>query len=159
MSDSSARYWRTRIDGGEVVVPTSADPATLREIASLDDGKPLSDSTLAAGVQMANEVALDSEKLRFGFYRLGPSSKHFWLPITFLVMPDGRWQRVFLEHLTCGTCGWQGLTANPLLADLYATLPGYWDLQREAAKLPKLSCPRCGNELPRHPIWIDPAAL
>ena len=96
----------------------------------------------------------------WGFY-IPHSSQEFkpwiksWASCALLHTIDG-WQRVFLERLTCETCGWSGGTANPLISDLYHGVPDWIASMRQTNKYPVLPCPRCGGNLPRHPIWVEP---
>ncbi len=78
-----------------------------------------------------------------------------WLPIVLLQYVDG-WQRVHLERLTCNTCGWQGMTANPTIMDLYLGVPNRKVAEDRAWQHPVVPCPQCHSTLPRRPIWVQP---
>ncbi len=69
------------------------------------------------------------------------------------------WQRVHIEYLTCGTCGWHGGTAYPMLSELYFGVPDSREALDRAWHRPVLPCPGCGAALPRRPIWIEPTAV
>lgn len=77
-----------------------------------------------------------------------------WFPLV-LLSTDRGWQRVYLEILTCNMCGWEGQTANPLVAELYFGVKRKWEILKETEKYPILSCPKCKNKLPRYPIWVE----
>ncbi|MDO7846833.1 hypothetical protein Q5H92_10730 [Hymenobacter sp. M29] len=74
-----------------------------------------------------------------------------------VVQQDGYAQRVFLERLTCATCSWSGMSANPLCIDQYIGLPAEvrTDLMRNALALPQTPCPQCNTALPRQSIWTE----
>jgi hypothetical protein len=80
-----------------------------------------------------------------------------WLFCLLLRVFDG-WQRVHMERLTCENCGWFGLTANPLVSDLYFGVLDSVASLRQTYKYPVLPCPQCESKLPRYPIWIETVA-
>lgn len=81
--------------------------------------------------------------------------KPFWFTCVLLKTEYG-WQRVHIEHLLCEVCGWYGATANPMIPDLYDGTSDRWAAMDDADKHKVLPCPKCGNKLPRHPIWVEP---
>jgi hypothetical protein len=109
---------------------------------------------------------LDSVKLVIGFSEKYPeinlglgliSIWKKWMPYIFLTI-NSNFQRVHLEKLTCKICGWQGMTANPMIIDPYlgdGINQDYITLMKYAEKYPILKCPQCNSSLPRHPIWIE----
>lgn len=68
---------------------------------------------------------------------------------------DGKWQRVQIEHVTCVSCDWSGRIANPTEASIYFPVPDGGATLREAFRLSRLPCPKCGAELPRHAVWTE----
>lgn len=79
-----------------------------------------------------------------------------WIPHIILKL-NSSWQRVQIEHSRCAKCGWLGTIADPTIADLYLGLTSKFEAIRAAYTLPKLNCPRCGEELDRHAVWVDNA--
>lgn len=67
-------------------------------------------------------------------------------------------QRVHIEHLQCEICEWYGATANPMDSDLYYGTSDKWAALKAAEIHKVVPCPKCGNKLPRHPIWVEPIA-
>ena len=61
---------------------------------------------------------------------------------------------VHLEKLTCEVCGWNGSSANPLIADLYFGMNDEFELRLKASILPQSRCPGCNNGFSRHSIWL-----
>ena len=94
-----------------------------------------------------DELVLSLQPLR--------SAQPSWIGLVLLRIVD-RWQRVQLKRLTCPTCEWKGVTANPMGTDLYIGAADTWAALDQAAELPIKPCPHCGGTLPRHPIWIEP---
>jgi uncharacterized protein (DUF2225 family) len=74
-----------------------------------------------------------------------------------LLLIDNYEQRVFLETITCGTCLWTGMAAEPL------SIENYVEISKEIKKLlldkamsfRVIPCPVCGTKLPRHCIWVE----
>jgi hypothetical protein len=84
-------------------------------------------------------------------------AKH--VTMSWTVMPllklNEEWRRVQVEHVSCLSCKWSGRIANPTEPSLYFTVPDEYAALNKASSLDRLSCPRCGAELPRHAIWVE----
>jgi hypothetical protein len=74
-----------------------------------------------------------------------------------LVHLHGYAQRVFLERVTCGTCSWSGMSAEPFSIDNYLGLHPEvrTSLMTRAMTLPQIPCPHCGAKLPRRSVWTE----
>jgi hypothetical protein len=139
------------VDEGEVLLLQAAAWNRLRETPIID-GIPLALPDLTWS--LLTRVQRFSE-LRLGLCKSGVKDK-CWLPCVLLKTNVG-WQRVHLERLTCESCHWQGETANPMVIDLYLC-DGTRDWRSalaSASKHPVCHCPKCGEKLPRHPIWVE----
>lgn len=66
---------------------------------------------------------------------------------------DGTWQRVQIENLTCDKCGWQGISANPTIPELYLGTPNRWEALEKTNFSQTVTCPQCKSELPRVSLW------
>lgn len=157
MSGARPGYVKVVANGGEVIVPSSPDDAAFDEAGKVGGAKPPSEFIKSQIRRLRDEASADPRRLVLGLYGGGGPHGWSWLPRVLFVRDEGP-QRVFLEALTCGQCGWEGLTANPTVAELYVDVPDDIAELRKAAMIPKLPCPRCGAVLPRHAIWIDPGA-
>ncbi|AKG33932.1 hypothetical protein [Paenibacillus durus] len=66
---------------------------------------------------------------------------------------DNTWKRVQIENLTCNECGWQGISANPTIPELYLGTPNRWETLEETDFIYSVKCPQCKQELPRVSLW------
>jgi ankyrin repeat protein len=109
---------------------------------------------LQKAVESWSELARDYPEISTGLHRSG-HERFGLMPIVLLEIGGGL-QRIHIEQLTCEVCRWSGVTANPMMPDLYLCIPDQFRHMRDAEKYPVLPCPACGAKLPRHPIWIGP---
>lgn len=71
---------------------------------------------------------------------------------------NNNYQRVHLEIIKCSSCYWEGMSANPLVTDLYLGVAkefNEFELMSKAKNYPLKSCPNCKSKLPRYPIWLE----
>lgn len=142
------------IDGGSVLIPHNAAWLKLTEDAEIDG--------LSLGGEMVRRVLrgnvgfcmANPTRFTVALFKPGPNPK-FWMHCV-LFRHEDRWRRVHIERLQCGACGWRGMTATPLVPDLYLGVPNKAKAIEEAAGIPVVPCPSCGGALPpRHPIWVE----
>jgi hypothetical protein len=146
------------VDGGVVLIPNERMWDRLlkgAEIDGLSVGAPNIQKLLRWRLEFCKPHA---PRFLLCLYKLGPHAKSWGHCVLFRI--GERWQRVHIEHLQCGHCGWHGDAANPHLAELYIGVPDKKRAWQEARKLPILPCPKCGDSLPpRTPIWVDTTDL
>lgn len=141
------------VNGQLVLIPDQLGWKNLKESPEIDGIEILSRKTINILWEQL-EFASCYPEFTVGLFK--PSEVlNKWLPLL-LLKTTGGWQRVHLEKLTCNKCGWEGQTANPLLADLYIGVLNKWDVLKATEKFPALPCPRCKSILPRYPIWVEP---
>ena len=80
--------------------------------------------------------------------------KCYWMPILFF-QTNSSLVRVRIERTKCGTCGWHGEIANPMLSDLYISVPNYFEEMRKKEQIEKINCPKCNSKLERYAIWVN----
>lgn len=150
MHGDHPHFHQVMIDGELMVVPDTRGWLSLLRDPTID-GLPLAVPGLLwwnlAVVQYYPEVCI-------GLRRFGPPL-NTWIHCGLLQTNDG-WQRVHLETLDCTICGWQGITANPAVFDIYLGAPDPRAALKASAKYPVVACPRCGSPFPRLPIWVEP---
>ena len=122
------------------------------------DGKFQGKSVYSAGIiELINQhidLATKYRELIFGFRSLSANAEYY--TVGMLLKTAFGLQPVHIERLSCESCGWEGLTGNPMVSDLYLGMSDRWTAMRNAERHPVLPCPRCAAPLPRHPIWIEP---
>lgn len=155
MSLSEAELDIQIVNGGEVYVP---DAATWEQLFHSGTflGRRLFAPDMKDLIRMHLDLTNRYPEFSFGFLKYSPLNTS-WIVCMLLKTPLGM-QRVHIEQLVCPICKWYGPTANPMIPDLYIGVSDRWGAMNQAAKYPVLPCPKCKNELPRHPIWVQPLA-
>lgn len=154
MHSDDPRLQAARVDGQRLLIATD-DALDALALDGAIDGVPLYTAEAAIRLFRRDLRLISSHaELSLAVFRPNPARAR-WLPCPLLRTERG-WQRVFLEWLTCPTCGWRGATANPYMIDLYVGIPDRQAAYEAAARWPVRPCPRCGDALPRHPIWVEP---
>lgn len=150
MNKNDKRLTIKTIDGQEFVFPTKDGWKELSKNPVIDNTKVYYDDNVGLSLNFINAYP----ELSFGIIYY-PAIK-VWIPMAFVTI-NAQMQRCHLEHLTCETCGWQGITAYPLQVDLYPS-KDLVKLMKKARDFGKKPCPQCKGELPRFPIWIEPSS-
>ncbi|NJN12709.1 MAG: hypothetical protein HC815_34060 [Richelia sp. RM1_1_1] len=155
MNSNDKRFKHTNVDGQMILFPNE-EAWKILQSEPVIDGITLRVLYLLWSIL---EFVQQYHELHLG---LGHSSQKCkdWRPYVFLEI-DSNLQRVHLERLQCSYCGWKGMTAYPLDVDIYlgdGVTEKTFDLLRNAEKYPVLPCPKCGERLPRHPIWLEPGS-
>src|SRR4028118_1359208 len=141
------------VNNGIVYLPSQEEWREIVEKRKFFDKKIRFGDDSNKWVEYRLELSRKYPELQLGLFQYG-LEKFGLLPIVILKIDDDL-QRVHIERLTCENCGWRGETANPMLSDLYKI--GTWvEETRKAERFPISPCPKCGNRLPRSPIWTEP---
>ncbi len=141
------------VDGQELLFPSHEQLEQIVKDGTLD-GKPWRSAFL-------NEIKhVKPCVLKYPELSIATGTAGIWDDIIYTLVQIGEGiQRVHLERLTCEVCGWQGMTANPQIIDVYFGVPkeiDTFELMRYARKqYPVIPCPTCQSKLPRHPIWVE----
>jgi hypothetical protein len=153
MRSTDPRLRVETVNEGMMVLPNPSAWEELRADPQIDGASILTPKLAWASVHFCNK---HSACFAVGLYQYGPSQKKWAHCVLYRV--GEAWQRVHLERLSCADCGWKGMTATPLLSDLYLGVPDKEKVMQLAAKIPVVQCPVCGGLLPpRHPIWAEAA--
>lgn len=148
MDINDNRIEKKILDGKEYLFPDRDAWAELERKPKID-GKEIFDLDNALKYKKITDKHSD---LFLGLYLFSRRNK--WLPCIFFKIDDYL-QRVHLEKIRCNECSWQGMTANPLVAELYFGLPDEDELFQKAGNYEVKLCPGCSCRLPRYPIWIE----
>ena len=138
------------VNGGEMLIFSIRDWERLLEDEVFQD-KLIVPKSLKNNFERFVEFIKKYKEFDLGVYLVGQTA----LPSLVLKISNS-FQRVHIERITCEKCGWSGETANPMVADLYFGIPNKLEELKNVEKIPLQPCPRCGSELPRHPIWVEP---
>jgi hypothetical protein len=151
MKSNKSSIGHIQIDGQEILLPTQEDWENIL-VEPIIDGRPVA---IVYSIERVLRVANRCPDIYLGLGFLSLFME--WMPYVFVKIED-HFQRVHLEKLTCETCHWTGMTANPMVIDSYfgdGINQDYFILMKYAMQYPILKCPQCGDCLPRHPIWIE----
>ncbi|HJU38500.1 MAG TPA: hypothetical protein VJ724_02935 [Tahibacter sp.] len=157
-SSASPLFAREIVNGGEVLIPLDLSVDNIEQMGLVDGAPGLATYTRASLPRALGHVSRDPHNLMLSLVGGGGPRSRPWQHLI-LLRRSGHWQRVHLETLTCGVCGWRGLTANPALNELYFGTINEMDELSKALDIAPLPCPRCNSKLPRQAIWIDPKAV
>ncbi len=152
MLSNDARFRTLIVDGQRLLCPDKSAWGELDKGVELD-GRVVVTEGLKKWYVGERAFVRSQTDLTFALYKTGPYSG--WLGIV-LVDLNGRLQRVHLEHLTCGSCGWMGTSGNPWVPSLYVGSPERDEAHQRAYGLELLGCPGCGGDLPRASVWTGP---
>lgn len=156
MENSDASFTREIVNGGEVLIPSILTAENIERMGHIDGAPGFAAGVLQKVPELLRSVSLDPANLTLALYDGG--GKRSWGHVILARCSRG-WQRVQLETSSCTACGWQGLTANPALIELYYGTDNEESEYRGAFNLARLRCPRCNAKLPSYAIWIDPNAV
>ncbi len=140
------------IDGQQLFFPNLRQWEEIAETRNIDNSE--------VGDLLINEFFRIKHVLeKFTYVKLAYGKVGNWNHYPYVILSiNNNYQRVHLETLKCNSCSWVGMSANPLISDLYLGVEkknNEFELMSRAKNYPLKSCPNCKSKLPRYPIWVE----
>lgn len=138
------------VDGELFLFPTDEQFSKLANGWSIDSKEVVNKESLQQWVKYTSDL---KSVVKLGLHS-GRPLRGGWWPCYVLTHNDA-YQRVHIESLTCGHCGWSGRSANSVVGNLYDGSPEADIARKKGFSLSSVTCPKCNRELPRPSIWVE----